>query len=58
MIAAPGLALTIYTAEPGSPSEEGLRLLSSWGATQETRLALGPRDDALYLLGHCWGSSP
>lgn len=36
MIAAPGLALTIYTAEPGSSSEEGLRLLSSWGATQET----------------------
>lgn len=35
MIAAPGLALAIYTAEPGSPSEEGLRLLSAWGATQE-----------------------
>ncbi|MDT0572768.1 helix-turn-helix transcriptional regulator [Streptomyces sp. DSM 3412] len=32
MIAAPGLALTVYTAEPGSPSEEGLRLLSSWAA--------------------------
>ncbi|WP_326610545.1 helix-turn-helix transcriptional regulator [Streptomyces scopuliridis] len=35
MTAAPGLNLTIYTAEPGSPSEEGLRLLATWAATQE-----------------------
>jgi transcriptional regulator with XRE-family HTH domain len=35
MAAEPGLTLTIYTAEPGSPSEEGLRLLASWAATQE-----------------------
>ncbi|MEJ8672711.1 helix-turn-helix transcriptional regulator [Streptomyces sp. MS1.AVA.1] len=35
MAAEPGLTLTIYTAEPGSPSEEGLRLLPSWAATQE-----------------------
>lgn len=34
MAAAPGLTLTIYTAEPGSASEEGLRLLASWAATQ------------------------
>lgn len=34
MAAEPGLTLTIYTAEPGSPSEEGLRLLASWAATQ------------------------
>src|SRR4051794_32565334 len=27
------LALTIYTAEPGTPSEDGLKLLSSWAAT-------------------------
>jgi transcriptional regulator with XRE-family HTH domain len=26
--------LTIYAAEPGSPSEEALRLLASWAATQ------------------------
>ncbi|MEU0412991.1 helix-turn-helix transcriptional regulator [Streptomyces griseorubiginosus] len=26
-------SLTIYTAEPGSPSEDGLRLLASWAAT-------------------------
>ncbi|MER6979169.1 helix-turn-helix transcriptional regulator [Streptomyces carpinensis] len=36
MAAEPGLTLTIYTAEPGSPSEEGLRLLASLAATQET----------------------
>ncbi|XVQ85932.1 helix-turn-helix transcriptional regulator [Microbispora siamensis] len=35
MVAAPGLTLTVYTAEPGSSSEEGLRLLASWAATQE-----------------------
>jgi transcriptional regulator with XRE-family HTH domain len=34
MAAEPGLTLTIYTAEPGSPSEEGLRLLASLAATQ------------------------
>ncbi|MGW8539260.1 helix-turn-helix domain-containing protein [Streptomyces albidoflavus] len=32
----PGLALTVYTAEPGSPSDEGLRLLASWAADRET----------------------
>ena len=36
MAAEPGLTLTIYTAEPGSPSEEALRLLASWAASQET----------------------
>ncbi|MEV4573932.1 helix-turn-helix transcriptional regulator [Nonomuraea jabiensis] len=36
MAAEPGLTLTIYTAEPGSPSEEGLRLLASWAATPQT----------------------
>ncbi|MFE7706982.1 helix-turn-helix domain-containing protein [Streptomyces sp. NPDC057486] len=35
MAAAPGLTLTVYTAEPGSPSEERLRLLASWAAPQE-----------------------
>ncbi|ANE04335.1 helix-turn-helix transcriptional regulator [Corynebacterium crudilactis] len=34
MAAEPGLTLTIYTAEPGSPSEEALRLLASWSATE------------------------
>ncbi|TDU01724.1 helix-turn-helix protein [Streptomyces sp. 846.5] len=36
MAAEPGLTLTIYTAEPGSPSEQGLRLLASWAATQNS----------------------
>ena len=29
MVAEPGLTLTIYSAEPGSPSQERLRLLAS-----------------------------
>ncbi|AYN37749.1 XRE family transcriptional regulator [Streptomyces dangxiongensis] len=35
MAAEPGLTLTIYTAEPASPSDEGLRLLASWAAPHE-----------------------
>jgi transcriptional regulator with XRE-family HTH domain len=30
------LRLTIYTPEPGTPSEDGLKLLASWAATQAT----------------------
>jgi transcriptional regulator with XRE-family HTH domain len=30
-----GLRLTIYTAEPGSPSEDALKLLASWAATSD-----------------------
>ncbi|WP_367127603.1 helix-turn-helix transcriptional regulator [Saccharothrix sp. HUAS TT1] len=33
MAAEPGLTLTVYAAEPGSPSEEALRLLASWAAS-------------------------
>jgi transcriptional regulator with XRE-family HTH domain len=48
-----GLNFLIYSAEPGSPTEERLRLLASWGATpvtqevRETGLATGrhPRQD-------------
>ncbi|WP_121715352.1 helix-turn-helix transcriptional regulator [Streptomyces sp. E5N91] len=39
MTAEPGLTLTIYTAEPGSASEGGLRLLASWAATPQTHTA-------------------
>lgn len=37
--AEPGLTLLIYTAEPGSPSEEALRLLASWTASQDGSVA-------------------
>jgi transcriptional regulator with XRE-family HTH domain len=30
-----GLRLTIYTAEPGTPSEDALRLLASWAVTTD-----------------------
>ena len=29
----PGLQLNVYTAAPGSPSDDGLRLLAAWAAT-------------------------
>ncbi|MFT3942464.1 MAG: helix-turn-helix transcriptional regulator [Ancrocorticia sp.] len=34
MAAEPGLTLTIYTAEPGSPSSERMQLLASWAETE------------------------
>lgn len=37
LTAEPGLSFLIYTAEPGSPSEERLRLLASWAATTAQR---------------------
>ncbi|MFG3532701.1 helix-turn-helix transcriptional regulator [Streptomyces sp. NPDC047917] len=40
LAAEPGLHMTVYTAEPGSPSEEGLRLLASWAATENTSAPL------------------
>ena len=30
-----GLTLTAYTAEPGTPSHDGLKLLASWAATED-----------------------
>jgi transcriptional regulator with XRE-family HTH domain len=30
-----GLTLTVYTAEPGTPSHDGLKLLASWAATSQ-----------------------
>jgi transcriptional regulator with XRE-family HTH domain len=35
LLADPGWSLLIYTAEPGSPTADNLRLLASWAATQE-----------------------
>ncbi|MEV0352514.1 hypothetical protein AB0H88_42740 [Nonomuraea sp. NPDC050680] len=36
VLAANRLARAFYAAEPSSPSEEALRLLASWAASQET----------------------
>ncbi|HET9871462.1 MAG TPA: helix-turn-helix transcriptional regulator [Propionibacteriaceae bacterium] len=36
MVSEPGLTLTIYVAEPGSPTEHALALLRSWAATMES----------------------
>lgn len=41
LAAEPGLNMTVYTAEPGSASEERLRLLASWSAAE----AADPADD-------------
>lgn len=35
LTARPGLSFLIYTAEPGSPSQQGLDLLASWATTGE-----------------------
>jgi transcriptional regulator with XRE-family HTH domain len=45
LAADPGLTIFTYTAEPGSRSEEGLKLLGSWAATAdpaESARAAGP----------------
>jgi transcriptional regulator with XRE-family HTH domain len=35
LVADPGLTMTVYTAEPGSRSEEALNLLASWTSTPD-----------------------
>ncbi|MFI9408552.1 helix-turn-helix transcriptional regulator [Nocardia gamkensis] len=40
MAAEPGLTLTIYTAEPGSPSQQAMQLLASWSATEFPRTGM------------------
>jgi transcriptional regulator with XRE-family HTH domain len=37
MISEPGLTLTIYAAEPASPTAHALAILASWAATQTTQ---------------------
>ncbi|NUT71262.1 helix-turn-helix transcriptional regulator [Pseudarthrobacter sp. C4D7] len=39
----PGLRINIYTAEPGTPAEDALKVLASWAATQRTE-TVGVRD--------------
>lgn len=41
----PGLTLTVYPAEPGSKSEESLRLLASWAATEHVEEWAQPVED-------------
>jgi transcriptional regulator with XRE-family HTH domain len=43
LAADPGLTLFTYTAEPGSRSEEALKLLGSWAATAESAQASLPQ---------------
>ncbi|KQR53636.1 XRE family transcriptional regulator [Leifsonia sp. Leaf336] len=40
----PGLRINVYTADPGTPSEDALTLLASWAATQE-------QQDAAHVTG-------
>jgi hypothetical protein len=40
--AEPGLTMTTYTAEPGSPTEHALALLDSWAATPDAPAAEPP----------------
>ena len=39
LVADPGLTMFVYSAEPGSKTEQGLNLLASWTATAETAVA-------------------
>jgi transcriptional regulator with XRE-family HTH domain len=50
--AQPGLVLTFYTAEPGSPSEDALRLLASWAATIPENDRQDAGQQALGAAGH------
>ena len=43
--AEPGLTLTIYAAEPGSPSAERMQLLASWVASEENPLSSVAKDE-------------
>jgi hypothetical protein len=44
MISEPGFTLTLYAAEPGSPTEQNLKLLASWAATVDPRQGHGVHD--------------
>lgn len=42
-----GLQLNVYTAVPGSPSDDGLKLLASWAATREQEERPAPSQSTL-----------
>ncbi len=46
LVAAPGLILTAYTAEPATESADNLALLASWAATDHTTSATGTTPEA------------
>jgi transcriptional regulator with XRE-family HTH domain len=46
MISEPGLTLTIYAAEPASPTAHALDMLASWTATTNTETQARPSDAA------------
>jgi hypothetical protein len=59
----PGLTMTAYSAEPGTPAHDGLRLLASWAATsqqtdQADQLRIAQRASARRLGAHSWSASP
>ena len=43
MSADPGLTLLVFTAPPGTPSADGLRMLASWAASQRIESGADPR---------------
>jgi transcriptional regulator with XRE-family HTH domain len=45
IVADPGLTMFVYTAEPGSKSEEALNLLASWTATPDQEEAHGDHEE-------------
>ena len=45
LAADPGLGLVVYTAEPGSPTQDALTLLATWVATVEARASTTPESD-------------
>jgi MmyB-like transcription regulator ligand binding domain len=56
-----GLTMTAYTAEPGSPSADGLNLLASWAATldqAENAHVPGPRGTEAHTAQSATPSTP
>ena len=45
LVADPGLTMFVYTAEPGSKSEQALNLLASWAATPDQEMIDGDHEE-------------